>query len=121
MTRKGSDRMLATNEEMQRMDQRAVEEGHVSMVQLMKQAADALFEALCRRYGRKCRYGIFCGSGNNGGDGYALALRMKAERIHQHIRCFDRLCISGKLQHLLSAFFQQLSIMPGTGGAWLPQ
>ena len=78
MTRKGSDRMLATNEEMQRMDQRAVEEGHVSMVQLMKQAADALFEALCRRYGRKCRYGIFCGSGNNGGDGYALALRMKA-------------------------------------------
>lgn len=48
MTRKGSDRMLATNEEMQRMDLRAVEEGHVSMVQLMKQAADALFEALCR-------------------------------------------------------------------------
>ena len=47
MTRKGSDRMLATNEEMQRMDLRAVEEGHVSMVQLMKQAADALFEALC--------------------------------------------------------------------------
>lgn len=81
MTRKGSDRMLATNEEMQRMDLRAVEEGHVSMVQLMKQAADALFEALCRRYGRKCRYGIFCGSGNNGGDGYALALRMKAEGI----------------------------------------
>ncbi len=27
MTRKGSDRMLATNEEMQRMDLRAVEEG----------------------------------------------------------------------------------------------
>ena len=46
MTRKGSDRMLATNEEMQRMDLRAVEEGHVSMVQLMKQAADALFECI---------------------------------------------------------------------------
>lgn len=73
--------MLATNEEMRRMDQRAVQEGYRSMRQLMKQAADALFEALCRRYGRNSCYGIFCGSGNNGGDGYALALRMKAEGI----------------------------------------
>ena len=73
--------MIATSEEMRKMDQRAVEEYQIPMHQLMKQAADAFFEALIDHYGRQACYGIFCGSGNNGGDGYALALRMKKEGV----------------------------------------
>ena len=69
--------MIATNEEMRRMDQRMAEEAHVSVRQLMMQAATALLERLRALYSASCRYGIFCGSGNNGGDGFALALLLK--------------------------------------------
>ena len=69
--------MIATNEEMRRMDQRMAEEAHVSVRQLMMQAAKALLERLRALYSDSCRYGIFCGSGNNGGDGFALALLLK--------------------------------------------
>lgn len=73
--------MLATCEEMKRMDQRMVNEMHVSMERLMQQAAQALWDAIRQHYGTQHRFGIFCGSGNNGGDGYALALLMKKENV----------------------------------------
>lgn len=77
--------MIATSEEMKNMDQRAVEEYGITMRQLMKQAADALFETLYAQYGTRPNYVIFCGSGNNGGDGYALALRMIENNMHVQI------------------------------------
>ena len=51
--RKRGDHMIATSEEMRKMDQRAVEEYQIPMHQLMKQAADAFFEALIDHYGRQ--------------------------------------------------------------------
>lgn len=62
----------ATAAEMRAMDQRAVHAHGISETELMQRAAQAMLDALCAHYGRTCRYGIFCGCGNNGGDGYAL-------------------------------------------------
>ena len=47
--------MIATNEEMRRMDQRMAEEAHVSVRQLMMQAAKALLERLRALYSDSCR------------------------------------------------------------------
>ncbi len=63
----------------QHLDQRAQELG-IDGVLLMEHAAAALYERVVEatyQYG-KC-VGIVCGSGNNGGDGYALA-RLLAQR-----------------------------------------
>ena len=77
--------MIATSEEMKNMDQRAVEEYGITMRQLMKQAADALFETLYAQDGTRPYYVIFSGSANNGGYGYALALRMIENNMHVQI------------------------------------
>ncbi|MEG1658321.1 MAG: NAD(P)H-hydrate dehydratase [Oscillibacter sp.] len=67
---------LATAEQMRRMDRKAIEERGISSLDLMDRAAEGVAEAalglLGKRYG-KCRAAVFCGSGNNGGDGIAAA------------------------------------------------
>lgn len=73
--------MIASSEEMRRMDARMVSERHIGMEQLVKQAGDALYDVLMRTYGANKCYAIFCGSGNNGADGMALALRMQSEGV----------------------------------------
>ncbi len=84
---------IATAEQMRSMDQRAIEEAGISSVVLMERAARGLMDAvlgLCQDMGRneeakghnpkagekrsgKWRAAVFCGSGNNGGDGVAAA------------------------------------------------
>ncbi len=63
---------LATTEDMQRMDQRTI--ARMSSIDLMNTAAYAVYEELEKRFAHGARILIICGSGNNGGDGYALAL-----------------------------------------------
>ncbi|MBQ7095202.1 MAG: NAD(P)H-hydrate epimerase [Clostridia bacterium] len=62
-------------QEMKRMDQRTVEEGVLSSLELMQNAAEALYkevEALMNQQGYE-RVLLLAGNGNNGGDAYALA------------------------------------------------
>lgn len=63
-------------EQMKRADQRAAEEGLFSSLQLMQNAAEALYgevSALMEAQGLD-RVLLIAGPGNNGGDAYALAL-----------------------------------------------
>lgn len=53
----------------------------VSSTDLMERAANACFKWLQQRYHSKQFYNIFCGRGNNGGDGLALA-RMLIQQKH---------------------------------------
>ena len=62
---------ILTNSEMRAADARTIA-GGVSGRELMRRAAEALFKNLPK--GKKTY--IVCGKGNNGGDGWALALRM---------------------------------------------
>ena len=64
--------------QMKQMDLQTVEEGLFSSLQLMQNAADALYKevsAMMEEQGLN-RILLLAGSGNNGGDAYALALRL---------------------------------------------
>ena len=51
----------------------------VSVTTLMERAGDAVAEAVMRHLPHGGRVLLFCGGGNNGGDGYAAALRLVRE------------------------------------------
>lgn len=77
---------LATAAQMRELDRQAIEERKIPSIDLMERAAEgiakAVLELLPERPG-KCRVAVFCGAGNNGGDGIAAArmLRLKGVRV----------------------------------------
>ncbi|MBK9291182.1 MAG: NAD(P)H-hydrate dehydratase [Bacteroidetes bacterium] len=54
----------------------------ISSVDLMERAAGNLYNALKPRLGREKQILIFCGTGNNGGDGLVLARKMLEDGFH---------------------------------------
>lgn len=60
-----------TAAQMRQIDKMAEELGGIPSIVLMENAALACVEALGEVRGK--RIGIFCGKGNNGGDGFAMA------------------------------------------------
>jgi NAD(P)H-hydrate epimerase len=67
---------LATAEQMRNLDRQAIEHYRIPSVDLMERAAEGLCASalnLLRNKAGKCRAAVFCGSGNNGGDGIAAA------------------------------------------------
>jgi len=77
---------LATAAQMRELDRQAIEEREIPSIDLMERAAagvaEAALELLPMRTG-KCRAAVFCGAGNNGGDGIAAArmLFLKGVRV----------------------------------------
>ncbi len=72
---------VATTLQMQRIDRLAQEEYGIPGVVLMERAALAVRQAMIERYGPLGgkRIHIYCGKGNNGGDGLALARLLARE------------------------------------------
>ena len=70
---------IVTAERMRELDRRAIEEGGMPGVVLMENAGRAVFESLSDRFGplRKKQITLFCGTGNNGGDGFVGARLLK--------------------------------------------
>ena len=67
---------LATAEQMRELDRQAIEERGIPSIDLMERAAEGVAAAalsLLPEKPSKCRTAVFCGSGNNGGDGLAAA------------------------------------------------
>ena len=77
---------LATAAQMRELDRQAIQEREIPSIDLMERAAEGVaetaLELLPLRPG-KCRAAVFCGSGNNGGDGIAAArlLFLKGVRV----------------------------------------
>ena len=67
---------LATAEQMRALDRRAIEERKIPSLTLMEHAAEGICASVMglleKRPGKR-RAAVFCGSGNNGGDGIAAA------------------------------------------------
>ncbi|MCK0497552.1 NAD(P)H-hydrate dehydratase [Helicobacter pylori] len=68
--------MLSVYEKVKALDKRALEEFKLSEDILMENAAMALERAVLQNASLDAKVIILCGSGDNGGDGYALARRL---------------------------------------------
>lgn len=62
------------------IDQAAIDNLHNGEIRLMNRAGTAAFEELLEAFGQPSLITVFCGSGNNAGDGYILAARA-AQRL----------------------------------------
>jgi len=60
-------------EQVQNGEKQAAEQAGVSMRQLMAAAGKAVFLQIQRELPEHARLALFCGEGNNGGDGYVIA------------------------------------------------
>jgi NAD(P)H-hydrate epimerase len=69
---------LYTAEQVRRLDQCAIEGHGIPGIQLMERAGRAVFEAARRSWPDARRWLVFCGAGNNGGDGYIVARLARA-------------------------------------------
>lgn len=73
---------ILTADEMREVDRRAIEEIGVPSLVLMENAAIGVADALAERFPEASSVAIFCGPGNNGGDGLALARHLDARGYH---------------------------------------
>ena len=68
---------LASSREMKELDRIAIEERKIPSIDLMERAADHIVNAVrTRMRGEDRAAALFCGTGNNGGDGLAAARKL---------------------------------------------
>ena len=60
-------------EQVRALDRTAIEQFSIPGIELMQRAGLASFRAMRQRWPRARRMVVFCGAGNNGGDGYVIA------------------------------------------------
>lgn len=64
---------LYTAEQSRQLDRIAIEQCGIPGISLMKRAGRAAFQCLVSRWPKPGHITVFCGGGNNGGDGYIVA------------------------------------------------
>lgn len=62
-----------TAEQVRRLDASAIEAHGIPGIELMERAGHSVFDAARRKFPEAYRLLVFCGAGNNGGDGYIVA------------------------------------------------
>ncbi|TQV72639.1 NAD(P)H-hydrate dehydratase [Exilibacterium tricleocarpae] len=72
---------LYTAAEVRELDRIAIEERDLAGIRLMKRAGRAAFNTLLARWPGVDRLTVFCGSGNNAGDGYIIAALAAQRRL----------------------------------------
>ncbi len=82
---------LATAAEMRELDRRTIEEFGIPGIVLMENAGRAVVSAIVHEWGavegKRCA--IFCGKGNNGGDGLVIARRLHNMGASVSVRLFS--------------------------------
>ncbi|MGJ1408749.1 NAD(P)H-hydrate dehydratase [Sphingobacterium thalpophilum] len=77
--------------QMDKIDSETIKEQQISSIELMERAATAVFEQLRNSYPRldQQAFYIFCGKGNNGGDGLVLARLLEQQQAEVHVYLLD--------------------------------
>ncbi|MDN5863141.1 MAG: NAD(P)H-hydrate dehydratase [Salinisphaera sp.] len=89
------------------LDRRMIQDHEVDGFELMQRAAQAAFATLCQRWPRVRSLLVFCGPGNNGGDGFLVAKLARAAGIDVRLLYFgDRARARGDAARALSAWEQ---------------
>ena len=87
---------LYTAAEVRAFDRAAIDEHEIPGTTLMKRAGEAALAALRARWPSARRIAVVCGTGNNGGDGYVLALAARLTGFDARlVQIGDREQISG--------------------------
>jgi len=73
MTKKSSKSILYCAEQVRELDRIAISEHGIPGITLMRRAGLAAFNELRRTWPNATRISVWCGVGNNGGDGYIVA------------------------------------------------
>ncbi|MDP6974387.1 MAG: NAD(P)H-hydrate epimerase, partial [Gammaproteobacteria bacterium] len=79
MTKKQNN-YLYNCDQVRTLDRLAIDRDNISGLQLMQRAGKAVFKHILQHY-PKYAITVFCGSGNNGGDGYVIATLAKEKGI----------------------------------------
>ena len=72
---------IPSAEQIRQADQYTIEHEPIASIDLMERAASSLVPWLKDRISKESKVNIFCGMGNNGGDGFALARLLCKEEI----------------------------------------
>lgn len=64
---------LYQTQQVRELDRIAIQEYGIAGLSLMQKAADAVWLQICQRWPTVTNISVFCGTGNNGGDGYLVA------------------------------------------------
>lgn len=68
---------VSTVEEMRNLDKSAIENFGITQEFLMENAGEAVYFVILQEYGIKNKkFTVFCGIGNNGGDGLVVARKI---------------------------------------------
>lgn len=87
---------IVTSDQMRSIDSRASSAFGIPSILLMENAAIAVAETLVENFPDASSVAIFCGTGNNGGDGFAAARHLHARGIEVFIHLLgDRGRVSG--------------------------
>ena len=90
---------LATAAQIRELDRQAIEDLGIPSIDLMERAAEGIVKAVLELLPdrpSKCKVAVFCGAGNNGGDGIAAArmLFMKGVRVRVfQVGSFERMTL----------------------------
>lgn len=68
---------LYTAEQVRRLDENAIEAHGIPGIDLMERAGQSVFESARMAFPAAKKWLIFCGGGNNGGDGYIVARKVR--------------------------------------------
>ena len=85
---------VVTNETMRAMDAHMIEKMHIQSCILMENAAFGITSAVCADYTCDTRIVAVCGTGNNGGDGFAAARQLEAKGYDVSV------CLIGEVKSL---------------------
>ncbi len=72
---------ILSAEQIREADQRTLVEENIASLELMERASAAFVRAFVKLYDEKKPVYIFCGSGNNGGDGMAIARMLISQQF----------------------------------------
>ncbi|MEN2435964.1 NAD(P)H-hydrate dehydratase [Weeksellaceae bacterium A-14] len=73
---------ILTAEQIRECDQYTIKNDAVSSISLMERAAEACTEWISKNVYHIKRFNVFCGNGNNGGDGFAIARMLKRKGFY---------------------------------------
>ncbi len=104
---------LVTPEQMQILDQRTIHEAKIPGTTLMERAGAGVVTHLLQAFGspKGKKVVIFCGKGNNGGDGLVVARLLKSKGAHVHVILMTPY---KELSHDAKAMYRRLPKKAGT-------